>query len=132
MPAGVLMNLWDLGKKDTLRLVNAMKEMSLLEVIRVNKFQKTIRAHDKIIDLCREQVLGESKEGIVKQHKKLLESFLSMPRRIHWHSDVWYRPWWDRSVGNKYVIENLGYRDTTWRKRNWKENYGQSCVRQGS
>ncbi|PXF49710.1 hypothetical protein BWQ96_00362 [Gracilariopsis chorda] len=109
MPVGVLTKHWKLGKKDTLRLVKAMEEMSLLEVVRLNKFGKAIRAHDKIIDFCREQVVSENEEGIVKQHKELLKSFLSASTQIHWHTDVWYRPWWDRSVRDEYVMENLGY-----------------------
>lgn len=105
MPVQVLMGLWRLNKKDTVRVAKALREMSLLKLESVKGVGEVIRVHDKIIDLCRERV----GENIYRKHEELLEAFLESSRRIHWHEDVWYRPWWELSAKHEYVMEHLGY-----------------------
>ncbi|CAN8068520.1 unnamed protein product [Agarophyton chilense] len=109
MAVNVLMKVWMLGMKETMRVAKALKEMSLIEVVRVKKVGKVIRVHDKMIELCRDQV-GEGEVG--KHHEELLETFLGVSTRIHWREDVFYRPWWKLSAVSgegEYIMENLGH-----------------------
>ncbi|PXF42457.1 hypothetical protein BWQ96_07835 [Gracilariopsis chorda] len=105
MPVHVLMKVWSLGLRETRRIAKTMKEMSLIEFGFDKSTVEVIRVHDKIIDLCREQMGTEA----FRYHEELLESFVSHSKRIHWHKDVWYRPWWVLSGRDEYLMENLEY-----------------------
>ncbi|KAI0558330.1 P-loop containing nucleoside triphosphate hydrolase [Gracilaria domingensis] len=124
MPIGVLQRLWGLEKKDTLRLVKRMKEMCLVEVIREKRAGKFIRAHDKIIDLCRENV-DDKEKGIAKYHEEVLESFLGQSTEMNRFGDNWYRPWWELGHEEEYMIENLGHHLVEARRE--KELWGLLC-----
>ncbi|KAI0563838.1 P-loop containing nucleoside triphosphate hydrolase [Gracilaria domingensis] len=124
MPIGMLQRLWALDKKHTNRLVNCMKEMCLVEVIREKRAGKFIRAHDKIIDLCRENV-DKKEKGIAKYHEEVLESFLGQSTEMNRFGDNWYRPWWELGHEEEYMMENLGHHLVEAKRE--KELWGLLC-----